>query len=312
MLLRIVLAILTVVLLGMVYAGSKLYQTHGQIDAINPELPSAKIIRESIADEDLPVSLIAYNTATQNVPLSSVLEGADGEEFFDMAFPVFVVTWANGRQFVIDAGLSALTAGPFGESSELLGAGPMQFHAGLGDLVEAKEISGIGFTHLHSDHVDGAGDLCESGKNLIIVQSVQQYTTTNYLTEAGNLQLEAMECAQRLLIRDEKSALKPIGGFPGVFLVNAGGHTPGSQVFVVHVRNNSGAMTYVLAGDLVNHYRAIEENISKPAFYSYLIVPENLSQLEQARVWLKGLAAQRKFKILVSHHKENISDLFPE
>ncbi len=296
----------------MIYAGSKLYQAHGQIDAINPELPSAEIIGESIASEDLPVSLTAYNTATQNVPLSSVLKGENSDESFDMSFPIFVVTWANGRQFVIDAGLSALTAGPFGESSELLGAGPMQFHAGLGDLVEAEKTSGIGFTHLHSDHVDGAQDLCKSAKSLIIIQSVQQYTTTNYLTEAGNLQLEVMECAQRLLIRDETATLKPIGSFPGVFLVNTGGHTPGSQVFVVHVRNNAGTMTYILAGDLVNHYQAIEENISKPAFYSYLIVPENLSQLEKARVWLKGLAAQRNFKVLVSHHKENISDLFPD
>ncbi len=312
MLRKTVIIILAVLFLAIAVPLINLYHAHRQIDSINPRLPTLAQIRNSARLDILPASIEVLNTASQMMPVSTVLSDTEAGVLFEMSFPIFVVTWANGHKFVIDAGLSAETADAFGQPSELLGAEPMQFQAGLGDLLDAKFLKGIGFTHLHSDHVDGVRDLCssttETATDLLIVQSIEQYTTTNYTTAGGNVQLDELTCGQRFLVKDNL-LLKSISGFPGLYMVHTGGHTPGSQVFVVHVRDMRGTHTYVIAGDLVNHSQAIEKNISKPGWYSRFVVPENLRQLETARIWLEELAGQYKVKILVSHHKESLSDL---
>ena len=305
MLLRILVVIGTLAIVGMAVPGLNLYLAHQQINQLNPALPSLQEIRQTTRGRGRPVSIEVFNTASQMLPVSLVLEDAEPGVMFEMSFPVFVVSWADGRRFLIDTGLTESTVEDFGQPSEILGAEPIQFHAGLKDLIDIGSIDAVGFTHLHSDHVDGISDLCPVSETFYIIQSVEQYAVSNYTTSGGKLQLDQLACGQRLLIKED-SPLKSIGGFPGIYLVNAAGHTPGSQVFIVNILNAGRSLTYVLAGDMVNHFRGIEENTGKPAWYSYLFVPENGQQLERARLWLKELDRQTDISVLVSHHKSNI------
>ena len=306
----VVLGVVAVILLVATIPVTTLYWTHRQIDELNPVLPSVSEVHRSSEMEGLPVSIEMVLTASQKVPVDMVLASLEGSnvtqnEHYEMSFPAFVVTWQDGKQFVIDAGLSKESAAVFGEPAEILGASPMQFYAGLGELIDVENVKGIGFTHLHNDHVDGVADLCPRNGKIKIVQTIEQYVMANYGTEASVEKLTGMPCALRLIIKDE-FAVKGIAGFPGLNIVHVAGHTPGSQVFVINVRERYDVKTYILAGDLVNHFAAIEFNIAKPAWYSYLIVPENLLQLERARHWLKALAAEPNVEILVSHHRQQI------
>ena len=55
-----------------------------------------------------------------------------------------------------------------------------------------------------------------------------------------------------------------VRGFPGLFFFAAAGHTPGSQVFIAHVRGSDGVRTYALTGDVVNQIDGVRRNIPKP------------------------------------------------
>ncbi|MBV1876372.1 MAG: hypothetical protein KUG79_01900 [Pseudomonadales bacterium] len=305
-------------------AGSFLYKAHRQIDSINPPLPSMAEIRAAIfavknsasPGADLPVSIEVALSASQRSPLSSVLDDFSGtglqpEGLYDMSFPVFIISWADGRKFIVDAGLSRQEAASFGKSAELLGAEPMVFNGSLDKLVDVNKIAGIGFTHLHKDHVLGAEALCMPsakrlpGKPILMVQTAEQFSTGNYLTQPAEAVLAGLECGQRFIIKDTLR-LKSVSGFAGLKIIHVAGHTPGSQVFVVPVMQAGKVHTYILAGDLVNHGAGITYNISKPNWYSLLVTPENLSQLERARRWLKMLAEETDIDVLVSHDQQQI------
>ena len=304
---RILAGFLFLVLLCVGAVAGILFPAHQQIDALNPPFPSLKSIRESARIEGLPVSIKMFNTASQMVGTAGVLESVEKNEFFEMSFPTFLITWENGKQFLIDAGMTESVALAFGKPSEIFGAGAIKFHGDLKDLINPASIAGIGFTHLHEDHVDGVRTLCPEAKNLVIVQGYEQFENTNYGTSAQEELLDSLECGKRLLIRDNFT-LKSIAGFPGLYLIEVAGHTPGSQVFVVHIKIDGRNTTYILAGDLANHFEGIESNISKTAFYSRYIVPENLEQLDRARIWLNQLDAEYNIKVLISHHKQSIDD----
>lgn len=304
---RILIVALALILLGLAGISSLVLSAHQQIDDLNPPFPSLSQIRDSARVGGLPISLEMFNTASQMIEKTSVLEASESGEMFEMSFPAFLITWENGRQFLVDAGMTESVATAFGKPSEILGAGPMQYHGALNSYVNVDSIAGIGFTHLHQDHVDGVQTLCPEAKNLVIIQGEKQFTQTNYGTAQQNELLASLDCGERLLIRDNR-ILKSIAGFPGLYMIDVAGHTPGSQVFVVHIKVEGRNTTYVLAGDLANHFDGIDSNIPKPAFYSRFIVPENLKQLNRARIWLKQLDAEYNINVLISHHKQSIND----
>ena len=122
----------------------------------------------------------------------------------------------------------------------------------------------------------------------------------NYSTSPGKANLEAAECA-----RFEVLAGGPVyefPGFPGLLAVAAGGHTPGSTIYLARVKGQ----IWVFAGDVTNFMQNLRENRPKPLIYSLLIVPESRSRLEELRTWLLDLDARSGFKVLVSHDLDAI------
>ena len=199
-----------------------------------------------------------------------------------MTHPAFVLAWPDGRLFLFDAGMDRESALEFGAPLELaMGADPIE---PLGSLAERlgpalDRVRGAAFSHLHTDHTAGIGAICAArSEKLQVFQLPPQHDLVNYTTRAGRAQLDAAGCVERVPL--PPAALAPVPGFPGLWLVAAAGHTPGSQILVAHLRTASGVLVWVFTGDAVNHRDAVAGNLPKPRLYSLLVVPEDTHRLD--------------------------------
>jgi glyoxylase-like metal-dependent hydrolase (beta-lactamase superfamily II) len=142
--------------------------------------------------------------------------------------------------------------------------------------------------------------LCEArSEPLPLFQTRLQAERANHTTQPGRAQLEAAGCLEPELL--EGAALMAVPGFPGLSVVAAGGHTPGSQIFVAHVREDRTPTTWIFTGDVVNHVDGVRLDLPKPRLYSLLVVPESPARLQRLRVWLRELAQTHGARIVVSH-----------
>jgi glyoxylase-like metal-dependent hydrolase (beta-lactamase superfamily II) len=301
---RLLLLLLAVAGVLVLVAAASLWAAHRDIAAIDPPLPEPSALMNVWPDAGLPVRLSWLNTASQPSPRSSVLEASldpDTDAPYVMSHPAFMLEWADGRVFLVDTGMTREAAIDFGAMPALVGADAIEplgsIAEQLGDSV--RRVAGVAFTHLHQDHTSGITTLCQGREGpLPVYQAPLQFERGNYTTLASEAHLRQAECAART--RLDGGALD-VPGFPGLRVIQAGGHTPGSQVFVVRVAGADGLKSYLLTGDVVNHIDGVRLNLPKPHLYSLLLVPESTGRLARMRVWLKGLADRHGATLLVSH-----------
>ncbi len=273
-------------------AAAGLAWAHFEMRGLGGPLPTDLAALEG---PDLPVSLVAILTASQRVPRSQVLDpGRDPtpDAPYVLGHPAFLLRWADGRKLLIDAGMERDAARAFGRPLEILGAEPLETH---GSVVEqrAEELASgplaIVFTHLHSDHTQGIGRLCEArrGAPIELFQTPAQASRRNFTTRPGSAHLEAAPCLRRATLPD--AALAALPGFGGVGVVWAAGHTPDSQVVLVAVREAGGLRRIAFAGDVANVADGIRHDVGKPLLYRLLIVPEDEARLGAVRRFLAHL-----------------------
>jgi glyoxylase-like metal-dependent hydrolase (beta-lactamase superfamily II) len=310
-------------IVALVLGGAVLAWGHIQLRRIDPRLPAIDEILEPDRSSELPVRLTWINTASQRMPRSVVLEpdlDPNGDAEYTMSHPSFVVEWQDGRIFLIDLGMDAAGAVPFGMPAEMFaGADPIEPHTATSSRLggNAKRVAGIGFTHMHADHVGGVTQLCRDiapvAELVPVFQHHYQMSFVNHTTRAARQELEEADCVERRGIGTH-AGLIPVTGFPGLFAIPAGGHTPGSTVYVVQLRTIPGESegryddieTWVITGDIVNHYQGVEAGIPKPRLYSLLLVPENDERLGEVRSFLRELADEPGVKLLVNHDRNQI------
>ena len=283
---RTLLVTSAVFLLGLLALTIVLVGAHRQIRAIEPPLPQLHLIQSALPHE-LGLASISYvNTATQSGPLGTI--GHVG----------VLLEWADGRVFLIDTGMPPDRAQAFGAPMEtLLGADPTETHgsldAQLGDAVNA--ITGVGFTHLHSDHTDGLPPLCAAQREpATLYQTRLQKEQLNFGTQPGEDNILAASCP-RQVVGDE--VLKEVPGYPGLLMIAAGGHTPGSTVFAARYR----VKVWVFSGDITNDRQSLLDNTPKHWAYRTFIVPEYEFHQEQLRLWLASMIVDEGFEVMVSH-----------
>jgi glyoxylase-like metal-dependent hydrolase (beta-lactamase superfamily II) len=304
---KILAALGVVLLLGVLALAAGLAWAHAAIRRLDPPLPSAAEVLRADAEGDLPVRLRVIETARQRMPRAAVLAPASDphpDAPYVMSHPSFVLEWEDGRLFLIDTGMTHEGALAFGRPLELLaGAEPMKPLASaaerLGDAV--ARVAGVAFTHLHTDHTGGLPALCARRERRIpLFQAPLQAEETNYTTRPGRADVERAGCVE--VRRLEGGPLFSVPGFPGLRVLQAAGHTPGSQVLVARVRGEGGIRTWVFTGDVVNHLTGVIENVPKPRLYSLLVVPESPARLERMRRFLRELARlDPRVGLLVSH-----------
>ena len=306
MLRRIGIALGVVVVLAVAFVAGGLFLAGMAIRSLEPELPSLDAILTYEPAADLPVRIAWVNTAKQKMPRSAVLDPSEDptpDAPYTMAHPAFVLEWSVGRIFLIDAGMEEDAARAFGAPLESLsGAEPIQ---PLGSAAKRlgnslRRVAGIAFTHEHTDHTQGVAALCRLHEEPIrLLQNPLWVEESNYTTRPGLEQLANAACLVPETL--DGGPLYRVNGFPGLSFFAAAGHTPGSQVFVAHVRGSDGVRTFVLTGDVVNQIDGVRRNIPKPWLYSLLLVPESPDRLDALRRLLADLERDHGVTILVSH-----------
>ncbi|MEP0203203.1 MAG: MBL fold metallo-hydrolase [Halioglobus sp.] len=283
------LAIVVFSLLGIavLYIGTQLGPAHLQIRSIEVDIPALQeVVDLPTEDQDIPQRVSFVTTAEQSGEAGTI--GHVG----------VLVTWPGGKQLLIDAGMDREAAFEFGELIEsLMDADPVKafgpIEEQLGDGVD--KIDGIIFTHLHIDHSQGITSLCKAmTEPASIYQTVDQAREHNLHTEAGQSLVEEASC-QQVLLNDE--TIKSIQGFPGVYAIEAGGHTPGSTIILVAAKEQ----TWIFSGDLTNDFASIRTNTGKGWLYSTLFVPENSGLLEEWRLWLRDADELERVTVLPAH-----------
>jgi glyoxylase-like metal-dependent hydrolase (beta-lactamase superfamily II) len=306
MLRRIVLAFVALVVLGVVFVASGLALARLAMLALDPPLPDASELVAIDGSADLPVRISWLNTARQRMPRSGVLEPSldpTPDAPYVMSHAAFALEWADGRIFLIDAGMDREAALAFGAPIEMVsGADPIEplasAAAKLGDAL--ARVQAIAFTHEHTDHTQGVAELCRGARRPVrLVQHRLQVEESNYTTRGAQAQLEQADCLKRELV--DGDGLHAIDGFPGLAFFAAAGHTPGSQVFVAHVRGDADVRSFVFTGDVVNQIDGARRNLPKPRLYSLLLVPEHTERLARLRLLLGALEREHGATLLVSH-----------
>jgi glyoxylase-like metal-dependent hydrolase (beta-lactamase superfamily II) len=308
---RLARAVGALLLLGLLAAAGLLALAHREIRSRDPELPSDAEVVALAGIPGGPVALAWHETARQPMPRGLVLAPSadpDGTAPYVMSHPSFALAFADGRLLLVELGMERETALGFGRPLEWTGAAPLEFVSGATGALgpAAARVGGVLFSHLHVDHVDGLVALCaaRAGAALPVFQTAAQAERSNHTTRPARRLLEQAGCAARQRLPEGRLAEVP--GFPGVAVVDAAGHTPGSQVVLAVL---AGGRRLAFTGDVANHVEGIRRNVGKPALYSLLVVPEAPARLERVRGWLGHLERDLGFELVVAHDEAQLASL---
>lgn len=245
--------------------------------------------------EDAPQTVRVAETARQVMPRRLVLDPArdpSPDAPYEMAHPAFLLRWADGRRLLVDTGMEPEAAVAFGRPLELVGAEPTaprgSAAAQLPEIAEGR--LGVLLTHLHTDHTGGLAALCAArgGAPIELFQTPAQASRRNYTTRPGAAAVAEAPCVRTTLLADEP--LAPVPGFPGVGVIWAAGHTPGSQVVIAALRGAQGDVRRIaFTGDVANAVDGIRHDVPKPLLYRLLVVPEHEARLAEVRRFLRHL-----------------------
>lgn len=281
--------------------------------------PATQAVLDSCAAQPAQADVFVVNTASQDMPASIVVDGADDAELLTLSYPSFVLRYPktathDERIVLIDAGFTEQAAHDFGAGIQRMvwAAKPMQFHTGLdaalGDDVNKVELAL--FTHLHADHVVGLQAVCRTRSVDDKVVAFLPWAQADYGDElpgtgAGWQALMDMPCTDPIRAAVPDGAFTAVDDkrYPGLYVMRVAGHTPGTQVVLAHTTKG----WLLFAGDVVNAVDAYlphegeddDTGRPKPLLYRALVVPEDERVLKGVRRALRDL--HDDVTIVVSH-----------
>ena len=292
---RLIRGALILLLLAVAGAAAGLIWMHLTVQGQRGPLPLAGELMDLSKESDLPIKVSVIETAEQVTPRRFVLDPTNDptpDATYVMTHPSFVLEWADGRLLLVDAGMTQNGAIKFGQPMEtLIGAGPTTTLKSVALALDkdVERVKGMVFTHLHLDHVDGVRDMCPRvQKPVKVFMTGGQLDTWTLFTSEGKDVVLHSGCTEPVRVAPAK--LIPLEGFPGVAVIHAAGHTPGSQIVVAAVRDQAGTLErYVFSGDVTNTIDGIRNDLPKPLLYRLVIVPEDDDRLGELRRYLKAL-----------------------
>jgi len=203
---------------------------------------------------------------------------------------VFQVVYADGY-IMIDSGMDEQVHKTFGRGV----AEPYDFEAAKQVEKAVRGARAIVMTHEHGDHV--AGVIRTPYVNEIAPKTV--LTKTQVQTLLTNPQMPEIklteEMARRYIVIDYEK-YDPFA--PGMALMKAAGHTPGSQMIYVVLESG---VEYLFIGDSAWHMDGIRQLKGKDAPW----IKEDEAALTTQLTWLNGLShTEKNLVIVVSHDDE--------
>ena len=279
---------ISMLLLGLVATliGAVAY-THWSLHQLTTPLPSDKALLDLLSTDAGPVSIHYVVTAS-----------LQDEDRGDVVFPAFVLRWADGRQFMIDAGMNEDGANSFYRKMGWQYKSDGIDSNGNQVALIAEHIDGLGLTHLHEDHVQGVVDLCQSSeKKIPLYQTEAQAMKSNYTTLPGVKLIETADCVVPTKLGSE-GALQLIPDFPGLGVFAVAGHSPGSSVFVAAVEGK----LWLIAGDVSWKRDALLGDKPKQvSWFRALFIPEDQEHLREVGRWLTRLEENALVNVVLCH-----------
>jgi glyoxylase-like metal-dependent hydrolase (beta-lactamase superfamily II) len=240
---------------------------------------------------DAPAAIRVVSLNPFRVVLSYMVEGGSAETVA-AGFPVFQIRFPHGW-IVVDA---ALDRGLLSNSTTFSDDVYSQIHVAL------RDARLVVVTHEHHDHVAGvlrSPYLAEVQQHTLLTRAQVQ----SLLDRPNNplIKIDSLVAARYLAI--DYDPFVPIA--PGVVLIKAAGHTPGSQI--VYVRLASG-QEVILAGDVAWNMSGIETQRQKPDTSTRDFGGEDREAIARQLRWLREISGP-KTTVVVSHDAAWITTL---
>lgn len=240
---------------------------------------------------DPPAAIRVVSLNPFQIALSYMVEGGSAQTV-TAAYPVFQIRFPRGW-IVVDA---ALDRGLLSNTTTFSDEVYNQIHIALRDARLAV------VTHEHHDHVAGvirSPYLAQVQQHTLLTRAQVQ----SLLDRPDNplIKIDSLVAARYLTI--DYDPFIPIA--PGVVLIKAPGHTPGSQV--VYVRLASG-QEVILAGDVAWNMAGIETQRQKPDASTRDFGGEDREAIARQMRWLREISGP-KTTVVVSHDAAWITTL---
>lgn len=231
--------------------------------------------------QPLPVRLNAMIVADGAYPSALVAAGS-GFQNLRMAFPTFQVVYADGA-IVIDAPHDQTT-----HTRQFPGM-PYSLDKYLRMQEAMRQSKFILATHEHFDHIGGLASspyLTEIAPKIRLTPAQIDHTGP-----ATGFTPATLAALTPLDVQDYTRVA------PGVVLVAAPGHTPGSQMVYVRLQNGE---EYLLAGDVVWNSLSLRRQLGR-SWLASLILGENRKVHAQQVRALIDLTQGSSLRLLISH-----------
>lgn len=271
-----------------VLAGVAYYILILQVSSLDQSLYSIDIeqVRELATDTEgaLPIAVNAEAPAQVVFPAAAVVTGWNWSAH---TLPIYAyqVVFPRGH-VMIDSAMSA-------EQASAMGDAPFD-SASYDRLVSAlSNARQVVFTHEHPDHIGGA---VAHPQALEILDNVR--LTERQLSDldvwGGATYPEGALDGYEPLSYDRMHALAP-----GIVLIEAVGHTPGSQIIYVQLQSGQ---EYLFIGDVAWNYAGINLVRPRPNLVSRMFLGEDRPRTHAQVAELKALAeANAGLAIIVGH-----------
>jgi glyoxylase-like metal-dependent hydrolase (beta-lactamase superfamily II) len=260
--------------------------------AAQPALTAARRLVHAVPG-DLPTAIAFLNVAEDSLPLSDAVANAARTKISSPT-PVFQIRFAHGW-IMVDAAMDRAIAAVENDTSRFLDNRYARAVAAL------RGASLIVVTHEHYDHIATVAHSAVADE--LAPKTMLTRTQMASLLQNPKMTQTPFEStrAGRYIVMDYDRVL-PIA--PGVVLIKAPGHTPGSQV--VYVRLASGREV-ILSGDVAWHRLGIETETEKPDSASRLLA-EDRTAIAGELAWLHQ-AERTGVTVVVSHDGEQLKML---
>lgn len=235
---------------------------------------------------DLPVAVQHQEVANTGLPRAAVFAG-DGFEPLPDSHGAYRIAYPDGSSVIVDAVFTETTM------QQLPGAGKYDAAAFARVLDSIRAAKWVTFTHEHLDHIQG-------------LTAVDDFAALAPRLVMNREQLENPQTAD-LLSAERRGLIKPVDYkdtlriAPGVVLLRAPGHSPGSQM--VYVQPQVGK-PLLLIGDVAWHMDQIRREHYRPRLVTMLMGEDRDSVLNQLRA-LKDVLNDDRVVIVSSHDLED-------
>ena len=241
---------------------------------------------------DKPTEVRVETVAHLNFPKTAVVAG-DSWENTDMPVSAYQVVYAD-RSVIVDTAFGPGNIKGFGSSLQ-------SFNAEAWTRLSAAlhKASMILVTHEHMDHTGGFFEQADADKLMPVLKlNKEQFDNPQYMQPV--VFPEALRAGYQPLVYDRYVAVAP-----GIVLIKAPGHTPGSQI--VYIKRADGA-EMLLLGDVAWHSRNIDIVRERARLVTQFMLREDRDAVMLELGELKRLHdAEPKLGMMPGHDADSLS-----